>query len=1387
MYFKLDKEYTNDTLDYYNFNEPFERALFNAKMLVERANKLSYESSDSYIYSEKDIITVSSNGVKGKFSIDSSDKNIEIFSDTSLKFDNFFKKNSNPEGFTIAHSLSIEEIAVVLRDNGFIVRDRLFYEPVLSSEYPGSDMVSYNTMAEKCFLKTEEIILSELRNVNSTVRDESLVNVIEAKTLFLHKTEPIDNIMISSFDVSSLSGVNSVIDSIVFSEDAEYSDEDGNISVGKAKDISYQRTATTVQSPTIESPGKKAPINKKSLVQIMNNFVSNVEKKFNSLSIEREATSSLDLSRNDIITKEESEAVIDTFFKSMLSPKISSIEEYEELVSSVCEVKDNDYIEKDFIIDGGNVYLDFDYENMHSVFNEVALTTILFDKLGQVTPDTVKTARASEYFRDVDSIQSFMIISNLLGYSFNINTDTLAQVFTVIRKVAEDICNLNILPLLDTPELVTPPIINNTAIFLDPTLDTFKIDFIPPRISLPFFYVPPSFLIFISPEFTSMAVGNEIRMFNLVPPLYLEELNALVMRGPDSLLLEPQGRPTFTKPEKAASYTELEINLYSSNEQLQKTGTFYDGTDCENRILGDIKRIVNMIDANCILERVYDSIEGQDFYLVNSEKESNVITPTLAAVKIVSDVMCALSNKISIPMNISMEGIVNKKQEPIASSGTDLETRKCISSYFSPSLNTDEVVATIDKVEIFSGKTRLGTSDFQYSELIDDNFTIPMVNKWTATDSTNYINMIDDAAEELSTFIENYFEKLSNDNAISDTIMNEFSVKTKSEIISSPKGEGDSVMLDYVDFKNVHTNTSSGINGSADGLHKSSEEYNKDTITLLYGYDIAIFISGPENVSFPVGQDTIIPVIPSGDVKYSFYYPLRQGNTVLESTPSVSLTESVYLAALVKEPMIIIVSTEGSSTVEVFTYKTSISTVTRDESYNVQSSYDLYKNVESTYLVVDPDEGERRIIRMEGIASASVLKMSSVSCKSSLVPLLSLSVDSNFFVGGFDTGLNGLNGMNVPYNDGTINGDTSIDPTATRPEGVGCPVAPEPDPSLPPVVPLPPLTSSGIELDVFENISSIRHLKSDTPASWNEPGDIPANISYNLHMKVNSAMIGLNSRGETVIARKSFPLDIPISLGVIDGNVDDNGDVLAQFFPPDSIPVGNPTAYIPGMCNCLYAGEQNGYTMFYTQLDKVLSAHKHDVTMDGVEYSSLGADILPMYERDDGNNLVPVEKSPIIVLSEKDDETALNATVVGGLGISGYQFSTKHEGSDPTWPIITTTAGYNEVVLVSGQKIVASSSNPMPRIMEDIEDFPANNDFYAMKLAGNAIIHYVKVTKPPIGGAGNVKVICDTVGSPLDPNADAPDLGLNSDLTAEPEYDIADVHNPNSWENYITT
>jgi len=640
---------TNETLDYLNVNLPFIVADKNSLFLEKYAEKLLKTAESFRIYTDKDLITVNSDGIKDKFYFDYDARTLISEGYVSVKALSFKKETVDFSIIGDIDIVNLEETSFFMVEYRFIPIENAYSFLLKKDDVKFSNILSKSDITGRLYRKTDGAIqdpeIFDLTVSESVDNDSAIISYGDAKNRYLHKTDQVDKISITGDNITTISSDTLAVSKISFGDDFQpiYNDElvsvkymDENVfkvSIESAEPIFCNNSADDLYTTS--------PINKEQLLGIHSRYISRTDNKAHNIIIgdDREY-----ISPENVLSYAEAQSIVSEFFSSMIKKDIGSIDEFKEYLRLICDSSESVYLEKDAKIDG-TVFLGFDYNSMDSIFNSEAISKILLEYKGEYDKSyDEKTFMSARYFKNQDEISRLSAYAERLGIDIDISRQRMASTFDAIRRVVAKLC-------LMTPDVVQPgttpdfPVIIPTAMkVIGPVLKPIVPNVIIPRIIEPVYNdvsikLP---LIVINPQY---AYSIQTPIFpTLFHSVYSSTSRMLPVFGPTII---PNIVTISISDLSTPRYIQRQSQCYVNKAGRQETMVVFSAdNDCRERYIGKSTRTINMIDVAAIIE----NMDTENMYGFDS---SGYVIPAneVVAYMVYQTLMC-VSSATGIPTNI---------------------------------------------------------------------------------------------------------------------------------------------------------------------------------------------------------------------------------------------------------------------------------------------------------------------------------------------------------------------------------------------------------------------------------------------------------------------------------------------------------------------------------------------------------------------------------------------------------------------------------------------------------------------------------------------------------------------------------------------------------------
>ncbi len=637
----------NQTLDFQNINIPFATAQKNRLLLDRSAEKLLKDTEKLRIYTDKDNITIISNGIKDRFYIDSSTQEVNSLGNFTLKANKYTKEDTNPLLISTSSVINLKEAATLMTDLNFMPKAHVFSRIINLNDVKYSNMLGKDEFIEDLMPRSEEVHLMDvLVGEETNIKDTSIISYEYAKEFLVHKTISVDSISVSGDTISNIISSSLYTEDAVFKSEYNPSLDTDLVSLEEMSDNLYTTEIVAISPITVDvvlSAG--TPINKNRLLEISSGYVSRIDKKAKKITIGDTREEAED---GHVLSNNETRNIMDTFFTQATDSTINSLSEFYGYLRELCDTGPG-MLPKDFILEGKKAYIGFDYGNMYSVLNTSAIQDILFVKKGEYEKgvDGI-TLYSASYFKDQEEINKLSAYAQMLNFEIDISKQKLATTFDEIRKVVAKLCIM-------TPDIIPPD--SNPPIF--PVPDVSNLSIIPPLfisifspVMFPMIVVPlyqdikefKPFYIF-EPTFTQYFNTAEIPY--IFPPYYYEMVKTMNVSPP---LFDTRTDRITPKILSAPKFQPLldSCNYRAISGATETMAIFSAEDNCRVRYIGTSNRTLNMMDAAAILHNLNiteSSYSMRDGYIIS-------IPETIASM--IYNIMVCMSSTAEIPLNIDL-------------------------------------------------------------------------------------------------------------------------------------------------------------------------------------------------------------------------------------------------------------------------------------------------------------------------------------------------------------------------------------------------------------------------------------------------------------------------------------------------------------------------------------------------------------------------------------------------------------------------------------------------------------------------------------------------------------------------------------------------------------
>ncbi len=871
----LELPKTNDTLDYLNMNIPFITAEKNEKLISKYAEKLKKTAESFRIFTDKDAITVNSNGILDRFYFDYDAYNVHIEGETVVVASEYRKETVDFDNIEASSIINMEETPYYMILEGFIPLSHTFDYMLDIADVPFSNMIKKSSIPDKVFRKIgndKEIaeIVDLLVDDIEVDMEDTIVSYGKAIDFLIHKTKPTDFIQITGDDIRKIASTKLLVTNVVF-EDSFIPEDDNEL-------VSNSFMSSKVYGVEIDADNpiyilvddfyqfSSSPINKKSMLSIEKMFISKIENIAHNVIISEDREH---IEPEHIISNKEAKVIIDQFFYKIRDNYIDNIADFKEYMRSLCDI-DIEYLSTDFSIDGGKIYIGFDYNNMNSIFNSDAIKNILLKKRGayQHNIDEI-TYHAARYFKDQKKISNLSAYAEQLGINIDISTQKLAETFDAIRKVVAKLCIMSpdTVSGVDIPEF---PIVLPSAIqVIPPSLNYIVPPLILPRIVQPVFFdttfrspliaVPPVSQIFS--KFSTIAIPS----LNRQPYIHITKiLNVEYPRVSGTGRRVIPAMPIISEPiYRDRKNPECKINIDGDAPTMV---VFDSDGECRERYIATSNRTLNMTDAGAILSKM----ETEKKYGIDNDGFV-IPVPEVLGFMLYETMMC-MSIDADISLNVNFCDVVVTVDEDDERTITGF----CSKGEDSTS-DSEEIVLKPGKYFILNGLiidehgVKSGTPIVTETEWMHPEEVVlsSFVHLDSEENSINSKNAANEMSLQIANYLENVRYKNRETNPPTESYVGGF------ENIKNTEASGHVFMLDYVSLEaqdNIDSVYSQGgkadfmgIFGGLDAPKKDVEEIIKPKIAMTTE---GVGVGGEEGTVFRIYDSSVSSDVFMQEVPY---------------------------------------------------------------------------------------------------------------------------------------------------------------------------------------------------------------------------------------------------------------------------------------------------------------------------------------------------------------------------------------------------------------------------------------------------------------------------------------------------------------------------------------
>lgn len=1317
-----------DTLDFENVNAPFIVLGKNQYFLTQKAEKIRNFVSKLDVFTDKDAISLRSNGIKDYFKLGMKGLRLNVYGDILIKSSAYTKDDTPENLITDTTPINMKELRAEMLNLGFLEKNHTYTSLLDKSLLLLSNMVSFSGMESSCIerdvsvvsLVSPECIMSDRKN------GTELVDRGTMQDEFIHKILKMDQLNVSSDNVAIARFDSSLAQFIEFENGYEPKIGNDAISIKYGKEHGYIIDEEMRAPVYINNPGNNnSPINKKKAIEFSDMYISKDEMRSVNIIIDRDSPI---MESDFVVSSVEAREFIDNYINRILDPSIDSIDEFKGYLGYLCEIGD-DYIGYDFAIKGGKVYLGFDYNNMYSIFNSEAIQRVLFEKTGQYDTTLGIVFDASRYFKDQKEIDKLAAYSQQVNFEFDISKDTVAQVFKQIQGIVGKLCMM-------TPDVVSVdvkpvevPVFKPNSVILSPSFPSYIVAYTSSYIVAPVFIKEYKPFYFVQPRLDTRMYTYLSNLF-IQAPIYFKELKLTIVTP---LTLSPITRiysPVSLKTPYPSGRAEA-VSFTREDGVEDRLVIFKAENGCRNRYKVTSTRTVNMMDVGIVMPAT--RVEGKFFWY--DKEESIVMTKPKFMQSLLSDIICKTNEKSDYFFNINIHA--GENGGGLYSSTNDISVRCRINEAAEEDDRTipEKIIDTFDSdffslngVTIDNNGDETGEAIFSETEITDIDTIMSSVkfDGWEDFRGVKYMSVVDEISTKLHDAIEQYvstrrIDKWSQIEA-EDSMVDIVSVNNISRGV---------FLAEYInvewpsspeyDFRSV---------GDPLGIWSSSLNVSASLIDVVLPYDNILVgnTTGQDAISDRVDYMNSPPSPTPGSNKIYIWSPSIVGNeTKIDNFPYSPLDSSSQGVISVFSPTIFVWNngpiyhydiagdqnaeiTVGTKEIDVIVYSDGTSLTERRHIITYMGEHTIILGKTDDYATPTPSSFSRDICDPWD----SPYKIYGVLDLENDIQVSPAMITYTMFLS-----MRGTNVKMVNVNS-TLNG--------------GCG---EKIDDL----------SSGISTTIRENTSTLEDIDS---ATLNQAeGETPGAISMILNMQAMKLLPpSANSTADVV---ETTRVKLCITLGVVDGMKTDDGDILAQGMSQEEIDAiigsAEPTTYVApnrvvkdNTSVSRVAPKGKEATKFTMDLESILK--------DNLISSETGKPFFEYFDPVDGD----IKVSDMIIAPDTanmEDFVAVGTVTVGDFSSSGLSYYYKHAGQDPTRPVVHGYQGSSEIDFIGGKKLVATVPSPLPNVIvtnsENADDIIDNmsitsGEYVSVFLNRNNIQFLVPDTKAALSEKRTVKV-----------------------------------------------
>ena len=1316
----------NETLDYFNVNIPFYDLGINQHKLDNTVFNLHNFCVQTRIYTDKDKISIKSDGVYGYFTVDMISDIVSIQGPMTL-YANSITKNTIPlDSITNNSVLNMEELSYIMTREGFLSKIFNFDTIQKKADYPFSNLMSIENLDEILYRRQSEDVSIVSALVSGYMNgDQNIVNLSFCYDNFIPKREPIESISVEGDDITNITLTEGVLSRAEFIEGYQPSSLLHIIPLSYALDCGYS------SDPEIESPiyihnpkYRRTPSNSSFLSSRADEYIKKSDMHARSFYINHSMPG--DIGDADIISYDDAKNIISIAFDKLLSPGVDNISDFKKYLSSLCDVS-NVYLDKTFTIPGGIVYIGSDCNRMDSIIN-FDLLSLMIDSKGDFSIGDCPILKASLYFgfSDRDDLNKFAAIAQKLDTPIDIGKNRIGQVYSAIKVVASKICRMSPDIINSDNDPVDVPLYMPEMIFTSPISFRAGVQpYIQTAMAVPIYNKPPFFVIFAPPY-----------VYTLVQP-YIPTLIAAprYIRPSDSI--STTGRPVVsTAIIPFSSHTMFMGGIPSFNPYLTEPLRYFkrlDGKVITGAVFSqatmdgcyksrvDLYRTVNMIDVAAIETKITAGL----FFWANTDKKRVILKPQMMSL-FLGDVMCQLGAEIDVHMNVDFEvGFHTQKEAspPPPGDGDDESLRSCLepsatdTSIPYPSKMYGELEWDIGKKTITTDGGDYGDIVVTETEVLQGNPTPNIeLDGWIAYGGIEYVAAVKMVVSAIKRNIEEYFSARKTNYAE----LSEQSVAS----FDSIQGSIECAMLEYIDIKNTTLGPEYEYEADPLGIFDSNITMECTPVSDIVPPYQLVMLNGDLSGINPDEYKKNPPPIKGGDNRIRIWVP--------SSTPG-----EVWSSEL----KAISIASDNKGTVSTFG-----DVVYIHEPKEENGRYEYFASGVTVNVSTTDRDGEAYYVLGASISGATNRVILGKVAESP-APIKSddpvLCQDFHDWVSPYTAGGGGTMGS---FGGTGIVGSASEDKPVTV---CSTTVQQEGD---------EPTCSSLIDPSKVENISDLSSIFVETGEQ--EYGEVPASITIPFNLILSK--LRRNGEDSEIYEEINKTMQsIELTMGCIDGLQNIDGDVLSQGLSQleiDDMLANNELAAVTYICPNSVSKEILSLTrvphptiqnkkigsLFTVDMDKFIN---EKLVLDGEDCQPEGKPF-GEYEDEDG---FPKKSEILMNTMDMDDQeiSAEGLVLVESIGTPGYTSAFKHAGPNPKKPIVIGYNGSAEMSLFDKDRVVGTTPS---RYMKVIHTYGENifqaiykneneSDHVIIFITDKDIKIYVKDVYAPLSQNRVLKVI----------------------------------------------